>query len=203
MPRRGGDVQQQLRAGIRQVHGGIVRVTAILPEIFVVPNVFADGDANLLAVEGDGKILGRRLEVTVLVEHVVGRQQRLVARGEDAAVLQKRGGVRGFATGTLVVAARVANQQSDLSRRCGETLNRRPVSRDKTPLVQQIARRITADAELGTDDHFHPRVDAALIGGEDLRLVAREIADGGVELSQSDFHAGRFLACDGSRGKAN
>ena len=67
----------------------IVMVAAPLPEIAIVPDVLADADADARA--GDVEQLGAvvRLEVAVLVEDVVGRQQRLAEALLDAAAAQQ------------------------------------------------------------------------------------------------------------------
>src|SRR6185295_6177769 len=70
-------VDDRLRAGLRQLLDRIEVIPAALPEIAVVPDVFADADAELLAAELEDLVAAIRLEVPILVEHVVGRQQRL------------------------------------------------------------------------------------------------------------------------------
>ena len=63
---------------LRQRLDGVLVVAAALPEIAVVPDVFADADAQRAAVQS--RICGalRRLEIAVFVEHIVGGQQGFV-----------------------------------------------------------------------------------------------------------------------------
>ena len=60
-------------------------IAAALPEVAVVPDVLADADAEPAAAELEHLRAVERLEVAVLVEHVVGRQQRLAEALVDAA----------------------------------------------------------------------------------------------------------------------
>ena len=64
----------------------IVVVAAALPEVAIVPDVLADADAEPPAAEVEDLRAVERLEVAVLVEDVVGRQERLAESPLDASV---------------------------------------------------------------------------------------------------------------------
>ncbi len=75
--RRGRQVDDRRGAGIDQLFDRIVVIAAPLPEIAIVPDVLADADADPRAAEIEHLRAVKRLEVAILVEDVVGRQQRL------------------------------------------------------------------------------------------------------------------------------
>ena len=68
---------------------GIVVIAAPLPEVAIVPDVFADADAQPTAADIERLRTVERLEVAVFVEDVVGRQQRLAEPRADLAALQQ------------------------------------------------------------------------------------------------------------------
>ena len=64
---------------------GILLIAPALPEIAVVPDVFANADAQPPAAQIQNLRARGRLEVAVLVENVVGGQQRLMKDRADGA----------------------------------------------------------------------------------------------------------------------
>src|SRR6266571_1716386 len=60
--RRGGDIQDDAGSLPHEIDDRVGFVEALGPEIFVVPDVLADGDAELFAAEGENLLAGRRLE---------------------------------------------------------------------------------------------------------------------------------------------
>src|SRR3954467_8705797 len=68
-------------------------VTAALPEIAVVPDVLADADAKLTAIEFEHSGLGSGLEVAVLVENVISGQQGFVKSLAHGAAAEQHGAV--------------------------------------------------------------------------------------------------------------
>ena len=117
VPRRGGEIEQQFRSGVGEFVGGTAVVAAVVQEHLVIPDVFANGDTHFCAENFHRRVAGRRLEVAVLVEHVVSRQQRLVADGADLAVLQHGGGVLRWAAGVGFVGGGVAHDGGPPCRR--------------------------------------------------------------------------------------
>jgi hypothetical protein len=189
VPGRGGDIEDDAGTLAGEVQRGIARVTALPPEILVIPHVFADGEADLDAVELDRRVPGGRLEITVLIKHIVSGQQRFGARGDNAPVLEQGDGVGHLAAGAAFIAPHETNQQTRLSRGGGQLLQRLQVARHKRRALQEIARRVASDGQFWCHHDFRTRVATAPVGGEDAGDVAREIADGGVQLGQEDFHA--------------
>ena len=104
-------------------------------------------------------------------------------------MLQKRHGIGRLASGLAVVAAHEAHKQASFARGDSEAFEHGEIVRDEPAFVQQIARRIAGDGEFGKDDDFHPGLHPAPVGREDARFVARQVADGGIDLGEGDLHA--------------
>src|SRR5713101_1260565 len=79
------------------------------PELFVVPNVFADGDAERLVGEGADVLRMGGLKVTALVEDVVSGQEHLALDELDVAVADQRGAVGDGLAGVVLGAADVTD----------------------------------------------------------------------------------------------
>src|ERR1044072_7351616 len=80
-------------AGSDELLDRIVVVKAPLPVVAIVPDVLADADAEASAAEVEHLRAVERLEVAILVEYVVGRQQRFTEPVIDASTAQQRRGV--------------------------------------------------------------------------------------------------------------
>jgi hypothetical protein len=187
------DVDQEIRARIHQLLDGIFAVQPVRPEVAVVPNVLADGNAQAAPAKGHRRDGGGGLEVAPFIEDVVGGQQRLAPDGHDLAVVDQRppswrcrpaftsDSTSGKPTSTASCPARSCTDRTALA-----------LARlQKSLALQQIARRIAAHHELGQDQQVGPgRVGHGLA---DKAQIALEIADGGVELAECDLHAGSFL----------
>src|SRR5439155_13532864 len=141
LPWRSRDVENDLRSRCRQFRSGVAPVPALAPEILIVPDIFADRQANLLAVELDYKILVGRLEVAILVKNIVGRQQHFGASGQDFAVLAERRRISRLASGTGFISAHIADEQAGFGSRFGQALKEFEILRDELCLEQQIAWR--------------------------------------------------------------
>ena len=92
LPAVNGDAERLTIAcapAARQLLDRIVVIAAALPEVAIVPDVLADADAEPPAAELEDLRAVKRLEVAVLVEDVVGRQERLAEALLDASA---RGG---------------------------------------------------------------------------------------------------------------
>ena len=188
-PRRGGEVEQQFRAGGGQFLGGTAVVAAVVQEHLVVPDVLADGDAHLGAEDLHRRVIGRRLEVAILVEHVVGRQQRLVANGGHLTALEDGGGVAGWPAGVGLVYGGVANDDGRPAAALGQAIERLPVLAEERRLGQQVARRVAAQRQLRQQDQRRTGLVGALPHPGDHVGVPVEVADGGVDLCDGNLHS--------------
>ncbi len=148
-PGRGGDVDDERRAGVDEFVDGIVPVTTLGPEIGVVPDVLADGQRDFLSRDFDWGNFLRRIEVTVLVEDVVGRQERLHHAMDDLSVLEDGGGVAQAAPGPERIAVDVASNERNVAYRQGEQVEAFEAARKEIVAQEQVAGRVAAEKKLG------------------------------------------------------
>ena len=172
-------------------------VEAARPEVGVVPDVLADREPQQRPAERHRRHLGRGLEVAPLVEHVVGRQQRLARRRRDPAAVDQRGAVGDGPSG------RAGRQALRETRPATAVARRRrapppaPASEARRRVeeagpLEQILGRIAGEGQLGKDRQLGA---AALGRGRALEhepAVAVEVADGRVDLAERDLHARHF-----------
>ena len=90
---------------------GVLVIAAAAPEIAVVPDVFADADAQAPAVQLEDLGAGGGLEIAVFVEDVVGGQEGFMKDRAGGAVLQQRGAVEQGAAPVAGIGGRDAHQQ--------------------------------------------------------------------------------------------
>ena len=163
----GGQVDDHLRAGDRL---GAGRRAGL-------PDVLADGQPDGNVVQLDERGLGARLEVAVLVEYAVVRQEHLPVHGGHPAIGQDRGRVV-----DVVGALREADQRHDPVGGLGEAVERTARGAQEVRLQQQVLRRVPGEPELG--EYHEPGALAARVVDRrrDLLGVAVDVSDGGVEL---------------------
>src|ERR1700704_229495 len=89
--RRSGDIQKD-GSSLRDNFGyGVTVITAISPEIFIVPYVLANGDAQLLVSKSkDGLPVGR-LKISRFVEDVVGGQKHFALLENNTTIANECG----------------------------------------------------------------------------------------------------------------
>ena len=120
--RRGRQVDDRVGAGADQLLDRIVVIAAALPEVAIVPDVFADADAEAAAAEVEHLRAVKRLEVAVLVEDVVGGQERLAEALVDAPVAKQRGAVEQRPSLVGRIGLGQADQRGRIRRRVGGQL---------------------------------------------------------------------------------
>ena len=119
VPRRGGQIKNQLRALRDEFAHRIAPVNPFRPEIFVVPDVLANGDADFPTLKNKRFNLRRRFKIAVFVKHVVSGQQTFGRAPDDFSVLQNGGGVLQCATGTRGILFDVAEAKRNFANRFG------------------------------------------------------------------------------------
>ena len=158
--RRSGNINEHAGAKGDEFGDGITGVERLVPEVFVVPDVFADRDAELFAAHAVDVLLIAWLEVAGLVEHVVGGQEHFALLEDDAALANQRGFVgNGLPCPAVVQAAGVANDGRERHLR-GNFLQRVVIALNKRGAFQKVEREIAADTEFREDREFR----AALLG---------------------------------------
>ncbi len=149
------------------------------------PRVLADRDGHAHAGDHEQRAVARpRLEVALLVEHGVVREQVLPVDAEHAAVRADRG---------RVVEVTVGLGEPDHRRHPagagGELLERLPGLRDERGPQQQVLRGIPGDRELGEGHEVAVESVRPLVGVEQARRVALEVTDDEIELRGRDAQA--------------
>src|SRR5712692_10296085 len=97
-----GEIKQDRSSLPHELSDRVAIIKALGPEVFVIPDVLTDGDAELLAAQREDALRFGRLEVTVFVEHIVGGKQHLVLLKQDSALGHQGGNIcQGLAGGVL------------------------------------------------------------------------------------------------------
>lgn len=105
--------------------------------------------------------------------------------------LQQRGRiVKGFSA--ILIPIDKADEQGRPSNPFMKPVNRLDVLRNKTGLEDQILRRIPRDRQLGSQDKIGAGLIESLVRLDDLFEISLNVADGRIELSETDLHG--FIA---------
>ena len=173
MERRGRDVDDQLRAGEREVGGGRSRL----------PHVLAHGDADQrFAVLEEIEPVSRR-EVAELVEDTVVRQEALLHECLHLAGSAHRGSVV-----EVSFEVRRADDGDDAARGSRDLLERALGRTHEARAEQQVLGRITRDSELGKEHEVGARGSRVVEPLEDQRAVPGEVTDDRVDLCECKPH---------------
>ena len=132
--------------------------------------------------------LRRRLEIAVLVKHVVGRQEAFAGDNGNLAPVAPCGGVEERPALAGGVCLHEPDQRRDIADRGGDFRQRRFNIGDKAALEEQIARRISGDRQLREYHNLGSLGDEGTIGVEDTAGVSGKVADGRVDLCEANAH---------------
>ncbi len=187
--RTGRHVDEEVRVLVRELAHRIPVIQAPRPERLVVPDVLADRDAQAHALELERRHGAGRLEVAVLVEDVVGGQQRLLPAPRHAPLAAERDRVhQRLARGRGVPVDETDQDAERRGRERRHAIELLEVQVDEAVVIQQIARRIAGRRHLGE----HDEVGAPGVGARDGRANGGEIlierSDGEIELGESQSH---------------
>src|SRR5436190_4852373 len=152
------------------------------------PNIFTNGHADFFAVDINRLDPAGRLEVTLLVENVVGGQQGLVTFADRLAPLEQSSGVTERFSASLVTINE-PDQQRRFSDASVQFLQHRKVLRNEARLENQILRRIPRDRQLRSQHQFRTGGSEALISADDQFAITAQIAHRRVNLSKTNLHA--------------
>ncbi len=158
-----------------------------------VPGVFADDDAEARAVHFEHKGLGAGLKVALLVKDLVVGQFKLVVPADHTAVkghcgaiggLGQHAGRWGFQRELWVpdqhVQARECRQLGD------ERIERACAGVDERRAQQQVFGRIARERQFRREQDARTSLVRFARGGDNAGSIAGEIADGAVDLGESD-----------------
>ncbi len=188
VPRAGGEIDREVDVLRGERGDGIGAVKAAGFDERIFPDVLADRHADAQAVVLDDTRGAGGFEVAVLVENVVGGQERFAGDGGDFAIVAEGGGVEKAATlggGIRFDKADERGHGADLHR---DFVDRILVVGHETAFEKEVARRVAGDGEFGEDHEFRALRDEAAVGVEDFGAIAGEVADGGVDLCEADAH---------------
>ncbi len=177
-------------ARAHQLFDRIVVIPPALPEVAIVPDVFADADAQPPAAKSQDLRSVERLEVPVFVEDIVGGQKGFPKPLIDGAAVGERRRVEQRPS----LVGRIRLGQADQHRRevvelARELVQLIPAAPDEAGTQQQIARQVADERQLRRDGEVGaPRARLADGVGNQPR-VAAQVADRRVDLQQRNFHS--------------
>lgn len=192
---RSGDVDQDAGSLGDQLSDRITGVHGRGPEGFVIPDVLADGDAELLLVEAVDVLLVAGLEVAGFVEDVVGGKEHFGLLEDDTAIANKGSFIGNGLPCPVVVGIDAAGVTDDGGERHlrGDTIEGVVIPLDEGRTFEEVERKIAANAEFGEDGEVGAKAFGLRGKGEDARGIAFKITHGGIELGESYFHPDRRL----------
>jgi len=189
VPGTGGKVEQELN--ILRGEGGnwIFAITPAGGNRAVVPDIFADCDADpaALPLYHTGTFGG--LEVALLFKDVVVREEGFTGEMANPAVFAPGGGVeKGAALGACGTFFDETDDRGCVSGGRGDFLKGGFVIGNETAFEKKVPRRVARDGEFREEDEIGTFGAKLLVGFKDKCLVAGEVANGSVDLGDTDFH---------------
>ena len=169
MERRGRDVADHVRAGKREVGRRRPRL----------PDVLADGRPDERVAEPQQEETPAGLEVPVLVEDSVVRQEALAADPPHLAAPQHGAGVE-----EITIEVREPDERRDPRRLGRDRLEAAARGAQKSGLEQEILGRIAGHRELREEDEVGACATRLLEPRHDALAISVEVADHRVDLCQ-------------------
>jgi hypothetical protein len=193
MPRTGRDVDHQIAALRGELPYRIETVVQLARRDHGMrPDVLANGDTDALTGVFDHGGRGRGLEIAVLVEDVVGGQQAFGRNGAYAPPQAEGGGVVKRPALTGKIGRHGADERGYVAHGGGNLRKGFGGVGHEVALEQQVARRIAADDQFRENHEFRTLGHERGVGVENLAAIAGKIADGRVELGETDAHGSRI-----------
>jgi len=189
----GAGVDENFRAGGVELGDGVLMVETARDHLFVVPEVFADGEADDLIVDA-GEIFvlaqGAGFEIAAFVENVVGRQEGFEMAAEDGAVAEKSDGiVEGAADGVLIRFG-IADEGVEAVDLLGDGMDGGEIVGDELRLEEEVLGGIAGDGQFGKNAEGGAFGSGLRGKVEDATGVAGDVSDGGIDLGKGDAHGG-------------
>src|SRR6185369_8187606 len=132
-----------------------------IPEVLIVPGVFADRQRNFGVAELDQLLLLGRSEISGLVEDVIGRKQALGLDEGNAAIAQQGRRIHHALAGARLGWAGESGDYGDPFGCCGHFLQSRLIACKERRLLDEIARWVAADAEFSKKNEIGATVASA------------------------------------------
>ena len=171
--RRGREVDEQLRAGEREIGRG-------RPGL---PHVLADRrpDQRAAVLEEKEVVAGR--EVAVLVEDAVVREEALAVDRPHLAA-----GADGAGVEEVAVEVGRADERDDPAGRARDLCERALCGADEARAQEQIFRRVPGGGQLGQEDEIGAGGLCLLDPRDDAVAVSVQVADDGIDLRERKPH---------------
>ena len=163
------DVDNDLGAGVALDGGGADGI----------PDVLADVDADVAAVDDINGTEVAAPEVAVLIEHAVVGQVHLAVPVEDTTVVDDGGGV-----GDVVADLDASDDDGDAPGRGGDALDGGGVVGKEGWLEEEVLGRIAGNGKLREGNQVGVGGPGLVNQLDDAGGVAGNVADGGVELAE-------------------
>ena len=134
-----------------------------------------------------------RLEIPVLIEHVIRRQQRLVMSPDNGASLAERRGIEERFSRTCRVRSDTPDDQAEpLVGQGGDAIEQVEIRADEGVVVQQVAWRIPGGRQLREHGELRPGRAGAVDRRADLLVGVLERANREIQLREGNAHS-QFL----------
>jgi hypothetical protein len=151
------------------------------------PEVFADGEDESVAAEGDGGESLSRQEVSGLIEDIVGWEEELVMSGQDASVFDEECRILELVRAVVVGERQADEERGALDGGSREEEERLCDSVVESGAVEEVAWRVACESELRGDDQVCTGGACEVEHREDARGVSVEVSDPRVELRCEDL----------------
>jgi hypothetical protein len=183
--RRGGEIDDGLRAGFGEDFDGVLVIAAALPEVTIVPDIFADADPQAAALQVEDLRTVGGLEVAVFVEDIVGGQEGLVIGMADRAILHENGTVEERPSHVGGIEGGDADQHGRASGEFGgDALELLRATLDEATAHQKIARQVSHEGQFGRDHEVGAECLRLFNAAHDERGITANIAGGRISLKQ-------------------
>src|SRR5207249_4846274 len=151
------------------------------------PNIFANRYADSFAAHIKWFDAAGRFKITIFIEDIVSRQERLMRLADRFAALKQSGGiVKRFPAS--FVSVNETDEQSRVSHARMKLIEDLEILRNKTRFEDEVLRRVSGNGQFWRQDQFCPSSSETLVSADDLLKIAAQISDCRVNLSKTNLH---------------
>ncbi len=184
----GGDIDDQFRPESGQLGDGIGRIDVPVEERPVRPGILADRHPRRHAGQAVQLPRAGGLEVPVLVEDVVGWQERLADARGDPPVAEDRGAVEQRIAAGGDVGFDEPDDHIDPAGLGSKLLQRLHPRLDERGLLQQVARGIAREGELREKHEISAGRAASAHRLRQARRIPLDVPNDRIQLREVDLH---------------
>jgi len=194
--RRRGQIDVDRRSLLHQFFHRVDLVKAALPEAFVVPRVFANGDGQPHTIQFHHLLrLGGRNKIALFVEDIVKRQQPFVLfKQQSPAIQQNRCIHRGLAATTFRSQGHAGKHSGgQVAGGRGKLIHGLTAARQEAWLFKEVGRRIAADYQFRKDREPRAQRSRTSTRLNNLFKISAEIPNCWINLGQCDLHTSSLI----------